>query len=1031
MCIDSSVHSIRFTRLLPDPSPRLRLDHQTQHCRPLLLPPPFNTIKTSLPFQPPIRSTPHYIRSRHRVKRTSIFKCQPIFLSLDYILRKDTPLNLDFSPRCDKGPSRSKPGVGAGFLDLSIHRTSSKHAIMARTKQAARKPTLPHGLASTRSRRLVKVQDSEESGEDEAQSNQAEDMNEEASKDGEKFLDLTQEKIADGEQADALDPPQQMGNSAPAEPRKDSVMSMGNSLPVPAVSNHNPINVESNGGDSLFRKTFGPTIDRSAARAGRPKNETSKPITSKRAADDGDDEPVQRKRRAVGAVESPGGDSGYEEKKSASTSPTSHQSPASSLLSTNTTSLDSALLLTPASFGTERDAGPKVMTLKLPNEPQPRGAMSGKMPDSTDQRQSTSSESVQPDNSTKGPADEVSPELGQNHRSAVVSELPDAIVDQAAPIETVQPRDSIEPLQQDASAPSETIPDPQDKTSIEQKPKASTEVMQPTALPEMQKQDPSAATVMSGESPGALPVDKEEHMHALPADALNQAAKEFREWTASGVSDEVAQQYLTASSGNLQKAVRAYLLAPKDLEPAQENATVEPRPAKDQTLVEEAIAAIAKSKRAGKDIGNVLVVLDGRDLSRSRRILATDLRLASPLFKNDLKSTVETVNVDEDLTTPELAKTVDGVRYLYILKQPINEGGMPTLAYKPLFTMRKDCEHEFYAPPMNPDQLPAPGATNGVKVEAETPEPASNALTGWHKVYHTFLQIIARFPASFENEAINVSLPKIEAIAQIANHHRAVGPRSPITRCLTNLFNHYISQNVLWAAIARDPAVWLMLGLMLENESLYKEAFVHLAGRYPDCQGLVGWRAVPREIVDKVATKSKDLYFARTYVDRLLLTLDNNPLDRRPAALAAKSVWHDWISIYIRIYTHGRGTVTSIQQQTLCNLRQNTLSLNGLYRAISMGGDAYCSDLAARTYWAEGFPGIGLSQGEKRQFAEVLNDMKGEAKRIVDVLVETGLKGGSAELGYLSCVKVEDGDLPWEREGRDGGGESEDEDMEF
>lgn len=78
-------------------------------------------------------------------------------------------------------------------------------------------------------------------------------------------------------------------------------------------------------------------------------------------------------------------------------------------------------------------------------------------------------------------------------------------------------------------------------------------------------------------------------------------------------------------------------------------------------------------------------------------------------------------------------------------------------------------------------------------------------------------------------------MPLLELVAVIAERYEAL---DPIRSAFVSLCQDWQSKKTLWAAVATQPLRWLKLSVKLENELVYNEAFGHLAGSYPEFQGL-------------------------------------------------------------------------------------------------------------------------------------------------------------------------------------------------
>lgn len=80
-----------------------------------------------------------------------------------------------------------------------------------------------------------------------------------------------------------------------------------------------------------------------------------------------------------------------------------------------------------------------------------------------------------------------------------------------------------------------------------------------------------------------------------------------------------------------------------------------------------------------------------------------------------------------------------------------------------------------------------------------------------------------------------------------------------------------------------------------------------------------------------------------------------------------------------------------------------------MYRAIALGGDAYLPFESMIKKWNN--QEYDIDDAAQR---EALAELKRAASKIVSSVVESSLSYGSKdELDYLTCIRIEDEDVPW------------------
>jgi hypothetical protein len=120
------------------------------------------------------------------------------------------------------------------------------------------------------------------------------------------------------------------------------------------------------------------------------------------------------------------------------------------------------------------------------------------------------------------------------------------------------------------------------------------------------------------------------------------------------------------------------------------------------------------------------------------------------------------------------------------------------------------------------------------------------------------------------------------------------------------------------------------------------------------------------------------------------------------------NVYRDWLAEHIG-YFREHPTDKAPQQSLLCTHENGCDTLAGFYRAIATGGDAYLNvdnvyDDMHDDYIPNAFDDLKDS----------LATLKAKAAGYVKELVDSTLQLRSRdELEYLTCVKVEQADVPW------------------
>lgn len=601
--------------------------------------------------------------------------------------------------------------------------------------------------------------------------------------------------------------------------------------------------------------------------------------------------------------------------------------------------------------------------------------------------------------------------------------------------------------------------------------------------PTIPSHTPYTVAVKSEETllhPAILPLARQDSVlsPSLPVEALHEAAPyqaapsevQQESTTASITEDQVqdfledtdsssieqARQYLTSAGGILRQAVRRFhrdqkaaVVAPKEAPPP---VIKEPAPL---TLLEQALITPAALRRERKSQGDVLIILDGVDLGRHCRVISSDLCEALPVLEAEPDVHLGDENLSE----------VHGVRRLYVLVRSMH-GEMPKLKRVSLSTMREDCEDEVFTLSVLPeDTVNTAGTGTGKSAEQsheqtessrgnddqmitedESHQQEPHQQTGsdrqlktaestidWQEGYEDFFCTLTPFkPEYFKAKDITTIMPKLEAVARIAHHYGAVKPDSLVTNSMTDLFNKFQLKHQLWEAVAQDAARWLMLALKLEHSLIFKEAFVHVVGNFPNWPWSVPISAFPIALQNSIEIKSSQLHEQRRSIDWKLMFLTISALqdpkdlaspllpaspNSNPTAWITTNIWRDWISNHLAAL-EDPSDVRKFPTE-LCVHPEDAECLNvaGFYRRIEEGDGAYLPIGAVLSNWNEKRLNGNLhaESGWSKAVRADLATLKKAAKELVEPLARVNLQF-RGRLDYLTCVEVKDEDLPWDKE---------------
>ncbi|KAF2639050.1 hypothetical protein P280DRAFT_403604 [Massarina eburnea CBS 473.64] len=205
----------------------------------------------------------------------------------------------------------------------------------------------------------------------------------------------------------------------------------------------------------------------------------------------------------------------------------------------------------------------------------------------------------------------------------------------------------------------------------------------------------------------------------------------------------------------------------------------------------------------------------------------------------------------------------------------------------------------------------------------------------------------------------------------------------------------------LFVAIKDDPIRWVQLAIPLEKRSIYTEALVHLIGAYPKWRKSPCYTALPEYLLLMIVQKTKELRKLRTEIERdmLLTTLRYGP-NRAPLDPTEREQTETWITVQI------------FRDQ----LAQRIYKLD----RDSNGAGIFFRELHKRTLEALDIENVremcqGTMHSDWKELNADLKDLKDYVGELVEDLArnELMIEPDAHGVGYLTCAKIDDKDIPW------------------
>ncbi|KIX03266.1 uncharacterized protein Z518_06818 [Rhinocladiella mackenziei CBS 650.93] len=378
-------------------------------------------------------------------------------------------------------------------------------------------------------------------------------------------------------------------------------------------------------------------------------------------------------------------------------------------------------------------------------------------------------------------------------------------------------------------------------------------------------------------------------------------------------------------------------------------------------------------------------------------------------------------------------------------------------------------------PPPQPPQRPQPQPTHSsffrsmanLRLSHHVPASQSTTQLGvpapalTHPLlrdYDNLFRIFYNHPPILNSANIASAYSECKALLGLADMYDAlpvVGPR---------IDHHLLSfSSRLFKQIAKYPPSYLKLGYLARSRIIFSEALTHVVGQWPAALPYIkspdhsgGGYDVPQSVIDLIEDKVDELEELKQKVETRLfrLTLSTSRGERvNPAndylGWLAMSLWRQWLAENTTPEVRGILKNGSNSRPGSANAQGNvppapppgTLAPNPIpppppppvktgriFRMIaSLDPESYLPHDELKRFLKIQPPGHNSSaalytRDNLRRFERKIDEIKNVARDIVKPLTRNCLEldlrtlsdGMGGGLGYLTCVKCEEEDLPWE-----------------
>jgi len=343
------------------------------------------------------------------------------------------------------------------------------------------------------------------------------------------------------------------------------------------------------------------------------------------------------------------------------------------------------------------------------------------------------------------------------------------------------------------------------------------------------------------------------------------------------------------------------------------------------------------------------------------------------------------------------------------------------------------------------------------KIDNRDAPPLSQADADLLRDYDNLFRIFYNYPPVLDGVSIPDAYVQCKSLLSLADQYDAlavVGPR----------VDHHLLQfqGRLWKQIAKYPVSYLRLGYLSRSKVIFQEALIHVVGQWPGGERSIR-TSFPKVVLEIIEDKVEELEEIVSRVEGRLfrLSLTNSRGER----VSPQNSYLDWLAVSLfrqwladntsppplpplpphathsssshsRHYNGGRhsrdggsrGPPPVAANTAISTAAVPTLAAVGrTYRTLgSAGGVGYLGHDECKRF-LKLTPEL-YSRENLRRFEKRIEELKNAAREIVRPLMGTGLEleldraasGTGPSMGmmnYLTCIQVEERDLPWDADG--------------
>ncbi|KAI0137435.1 hypothetical protein BJ170DRAFT_61539 [Xylariales sp. AK1849] len=314
--------------------------------------------------------------------------------------------------------------------------------------------------------------------------------------------------------------------------------------------------------------------------------------------------------------------------------------------------------------------------------------------------------------------------------------------------------------------------------------------------------------------------------------------------------------------------------------------------------------------------------------------------------------------------------------------------------------------------------------------------PLSQVDTDLLRDYDNLFRVFYNYPPLLDGINIADAYVQCKSLLTLADQYDALAVCGP------RVDHHLLQfQSRLWKQIAKYPVSYLRLGYLSRSKVIFQEALIHVVGQWPAGERSIR-SALPEIVLDIIEDKVDELEETVSRIEGRLfrLALTNSRGER----VTPGSSYLDWLAMsFFRQWLADNTSPAPPPPPAPSGSDRRGNSSSGSHSANRSAPAAVVPTLASvgRTYRTLGSANSVAylthdeckrflkltpelySRDNLRRFEKRIDELKTAARELVRPLMGSGLelelsnpgKDGiaAAPVGYLTCVRVVERDLPW------------------